>query len=361
MIPLTLGSATEAVLPFVARLRRSAETCQDPADARLVGWNDEDLAFAGRDGMFSIANTAIDDVDGDVVLIDPLRGAADRILRSGSKHNTLLVTERCDQLCVMCSQPPKKTHVDRFRYFSEACVLAEPDAVIGISGGEPTLYKPELLNLVENTLAARPDLRFHILTNGQHFDEPDIERLRLPTYAKVTWGIPLYASEAGLHDAIVGKVGAFERLEGSLAVLLTAGARIELRTVVLQTNVFQLHDLARHVANRLGFVESWSIMQLENIGFARNRWDHLFFDHVADFSPIERALDYAALYGLNARLFNFPKCTIPKQYRHLAPASISDWKRKYAPACEPCREKANCSGFFEWHPSAGLMEQVRPL
>ncbi|MBL7373277.1 His-Xaa-Ser system radical SAM maturase HxsC, partial [Escherichia coli] len=83
-------------------------------------------------------------------------------------------TERCDQLCVMCSQPPKKTHVDRFALFEQACLLAEPDSVIGISGGEPTLYKAELLGMIERVLTARPDLAFHVLTNGQHFQSEDI-------------------------------------------------------------------------------------------------------------------------------------------------------------------------------------------
>src|SRR3546814_9164946 len=95
----------------------------------------------------------------------------------------------------MCSQPPRKTHVDRFARLTHAGLLAPPNLVIGITGGEPTLYKHELFALVEQVLTIRPDLEFHILTNAQHFDEGDIPRLRQPLYSNVTWGIPLYASE----------------------------------------------------------------------------------------------------------------------------------------------------------------------
>lgn len=99
---------------------------------------------------------------------NPPPGRIERLLRSDSPHNTFLVTERCDQLCVMCSQPPKKTHVDRFVLLEEACLLAKPGELIGISGGEPTLYKGQLLGMLGRVLHAREDLQFHVLTNGQH-------------------------------------------------------------------------------------------------------------------------------------------------------------------------------------------------
>ena len=87
----------------------------------------------------------------------------------------------------------------------------------------------------------------------------------------------------------------------------------------------------------------------------------LHYDHSDDFAPIAEGLNIAQLHGINARLFNFPLCTVPANYRHLAPPSISDWKRKFAPSCGSCRAQHQCSGFFEWHPEAGLMEKVAPL
>jgi His-Xaa-Ser system radical SAM maturase HxsC len=359
MIPLTLGARSEASRPFVARVRCNGSDSGN-ADARLIAEVDGESAFASEQGLFALATRGLS-VDGDILLVDPERGAAERILRADSRHNTLLVTERCDQLCVMCSQPPKKTHVDRFQYFREACLLAPKGMLIGVSGGEPTLYKQELFELIEEVLEARSDLAFHVLSNGQHFDAGDIERLRNPIYRRVAWGVPLYSAEPDIHDEVVAKTGAFERLEQSFEVLLNAGARIELRTVVMKSTVPGLARLAERIAARLSFIESWSIMQLENIGFAKNRWGRLHYDHSAEFSPIAGALDVAQLHGINGRLFNFPLCTVPHNYRHLAPPSISDWKRKYAPACGSCRVQDQCSGFFEWHPEAGLMDKVSPL
>lgn len=361
MIPLSLPVLAEAERPFVTRLRTRRNGPAEPSDSYLVDSDPSGPSFAGSHGLIAIDGLAGADLDGDVILVQPLAGRAERLLRACSPHNTLLVTERCDQLCVMCSQPPKKTHHDRFDLLEEACLLAEPGSLIGISGGEPTLYKDQLCGMMERVLSAREDLEFHVLTNAQHFEQADVARLREPVYRRVSWGIPLYAADAALHDRIVGKEGAFARLEQSLAFLLHAGARIELRTVVLTTNLHALPDLARRVATRLRFVEIWSIMQLENIGFAKNRWCELHVDHRADFGPIAAALDCAALHGVPAQLFNFPRCTVPTVYREQAAASISDWKRKYMPACAACREQRDCCGFFEWHPDDDALAGISPL
>jgi His-Xaa-Ser system radical SAM maturase HxsC len=360
MIPLVLASRAESMAPYVARLRIAAAQMDGPADVLLVREDDDSCLFAGESGLLEIRGASSASLDGDIVLVEPMAGRIERLIRSTSPHNTYLVTERCDQLCVMCSQPPKKTHLDRFSAFREASLLAPRDMIVGISGGEPTLYKAELLHLIETVLAQRPDLEFHVLTNGQHFDDADIERLRHPLYRRVRWGIPVYAQEPALHDRIVGKPGAFVRLERSLAALLRAGASVELRTVVLTENVDALPTLAQYVSSRLNFAAAWSIMQLENIGFARNRWSGLYFDHRRRFEPIAAALDHALLFGIDARLLNFARCTVPSGYRHLAAPSISDWKRRYAPACGDCREKGKCSGFFEWHPDS-FEKGVTPL
>src|SRR3546814_19743436 len=84
-----------------------------------------------------------------------------------------------------------------------------------------------------------------------------------------------WSSDVCSSDLIVGKHGAFDRLGASLAHLLHAGARVELRTVLLRSNCAQLPALARYAGARLRFIPAWSIMQLEKIGFARQRWNEI--------------------------------------------------------------------------------------
>jgi hypothetical protein len=101
-------------------------------------------------------------------------------------------------------------------------------------------------------------------------------------------------------------------------------------------------------------------MQLENIGYGRKNWDHLFFDSGASFAPVAAAIDAARARGMSVALYNFPLCTVPPAYRDLAHASISDWKRRYLEPCKGCRLRTGCGGFFAWYPEAQGFASIGP-
>lgn len=362
MIPLRLrAEAPAGDTPFVVRIRdpRAGHSLvTGPFDAVLREADTAAAELDTRHGSLRLSGVPAADLAGDVLLVDPARSVAHRLIRAGSSHNTFLVTERCDQLCVMCSQPPKKHHTDLFAFFTQAALLAPPGITIGISGGEPTLYKEQLFAFLHRALTARPDLRFHVLTNGQHFEEADATHLAAFPVGRVLWGIPLYAATPALHDEIVGKQGAFARLADSLALLARCGAAIELRTVLMTVNAPALEILAAFIAAQLPFIAVWAIMQLENIGYGRRNWNRLFFDSGASFTQVAAALDAARGRGIPVALYNFPLCTVPAPYRPFAHASISDWKRRYLGPCDACQLRAGCGGFFAWYPEDRGFERL---
>ena len=147
----------------------------------------------------------------------------------------------------------------------------------------------------------------------------------------------------------------------TFALMARAGSAIELRTVVMQPNVDNLPSLARFITTRLPFISVWAIMQLENIGYGRMNWDSLFLDNSRDFTPIAKAIDIVRARGLEALLYNFPVCTVPSRYRAFAPATISDWKRRYLDTCDGCGARDTCGGFFEWYPDARGFSGIQAL
>ena len=285
---------------------------------------------------------------GEIWLVFPDPKKATRFFRPSANSNTLMFTERCDQYCIMCSQPPKNKDYLHWGLYEKALISVPSNTMFGISGGEPLLEKQSMLTLIENVILKRPDIKFHVLTNAQNFGEEDI--LRLTELNKnILWGIPLYSTDSEVHDAIVGKQGAHTQLLTNFTILYKAGAQVELRTVLLQQNAGYLSLIVNFIADKIPWISYWALMQLEPIGFARISFEEKFFDSSKQFEVIKLALDCARIRGISAKLYNFPYCSVEKRYRANTNKSISDWKNKYLETCDGCKEQEKCCGFFEWY------------
>ena len=347
MISLRLRLENDLSLaPFVVRIANGEQ--HDIQDALLISEEPGLLCYQANQGEFRIRDVSSGDIAGDVLLVDPQRKIAHRLIRARSQHNTFLITEQCDQLCIMCSQPPKPRHEDMFDHFLSAARLAPLDAQIGLSGGEPLLHKEKLFDFIDTSLATREDLSFHILTNGQHFSVDDLPWLQKHR-SRLLWGIPIYSDDPALHDEIVKKHGAFAQLSKNLSLLGLTGAALELRTVVMKKNVTSLARLADFISRYLPFATTWAIMQMERIGYGRMNWNQCFFDNSTDFTELGAAIDIMHARRQSIVLYNFPLCTIPSSFRGHAAQSISDWKQKFLPTCNHCRLRSRCAGFFEWY------------
>jgi His-Xaa-Ser system radical SAM maturase HxsC len=326
-------------------------------DARVTRQDTDCLYVSTPRAELKLHGVKTSEILGDVLLVVPHQGISSRLIRAKSKHNTLLITEQCDQMCVMCSQPPKSYHADWFDYYKIAIKLSPTDSTIGLSGGEPTLYKAQLFELLEDVFEHRPDIKFHILTNAQHFDDYDIGFLQASRMRNVCWGVPLYASDSIVHDQIVGKSGAFDTLIPNLQRLIHSPANVELRTVLVRQNKELLKSLSKYIGTHLRLIDVWAIMQLEYIGYAKANWDEIFVDTSMSFDEVSFAIDHSVIRGVIPTLYNFPMCTVPEPYRQYVVNSISDWKQKYLSECDGCDKNNVCGGFFQWYdPSRGFRE-----
>ena len=88
---------------------------------------------------------------GDVILLSK-RGEQIRVLwRAKSPLNSVLLTERCDHYCLMCSQPPKRGIDDWLlrAAFDLVRLLPRTTSGIAFTGGEPTLHGNDLVRLLK--------------------------------------------------------------------------------------------------------------------------------------------------------------------------------------------------------------------
>jgi His-Xaa-Ser system radical SAM maturase HxsC len=276
---------------------------------------------------------------GDIVSASP-DGARLRVLwRHSSQQNQVLLTERCDHFCLMCSQPPKERVDDWLleQAFDLVRLLPRDTREIGFTGGEPTLYGERLFRLLRLCRNLTPDAAVHVLSNGRRF----ADRAFAAGWARIDnpnlmVGIPIYGSEPTLHDYVVQARGAFDDTVRGLLNLGALDQRIEIRVVVHKQTAPWLPEIAEFIARNLPFVEQVALMGLEMTGFARANVDDVWIDPV----------DLLSSRGVKTMVYNHQLCLTDQRIWPFAVRSISDWKNEYHPECLRCSVVDRCGGFF---------------
>lgn len=287
--------------------------------------------------------------DGDVVRIDTERGALAVLYRRKAPSNSLLTTERCNHLCVMCSQPPK-TADDSYLIdeLLAAIPLFDPDTrEIGFTGGEPTLQWPRFVELVKAMRNYLPRTALHVLSNGRTFnDSRSAEEIAALRHPDLMLGIPLYAATSELHEYIVQAHGAFDETVRGILNLKRAGVKVELRVVIQQANYEQLPALATFIARNLVFLDHVALMGLEPIGYAKANLDSVWVDPVEYQPQLKSAVRTLQRARMPLSIYNHQLCTLDTSLWSHARQSISDWKNEFVGECSTCSVKHKCGGFF---------------
>jgi His-Xaa-Ser system radical SAM maturase HxsC len=287
--------------------------------------------------------------DGDVVAVDP-NGFARTLYRRASGHNFILVTEQCNSLCLMCSQPPKAIDdSDRFEEHLRLVDLIDPSTrELGITGGEPTLFRDRFLELIARCKERLPATALHILSNGRLFwYRRFAEKLGAIAHPDLVVGIPLYSDVDSRHDHIVQASGAFEETVIGLQNLDRYGVRVEIRVVLHALSIPRLPQLATFIARNFPFASQVALMGLEMFGLVHQHLAELWID------PADYQLELAAASGIlcdagmNVAIYNHQLCVLDRRLWPLARRSISDWKNVYLPECRECSAITDCGGFFQ--------------
>jgi len=288
--------------------------------------------------------------DGDVISLEPSAGIVRVLFRKSSSYNHFLLTERCNNSCLMCSQPPRAVQdgwiVDEIL---EALPLIDRSAAeIGFTGGEPTLLGDRFIELVRATESYLPNTALHILSNGRSFAKDGFAALLAAVrHHDLMIGIPLYSDLPHEHDYVVQADGAFDETIRGILNLKQHHVRVELRVVLQRPTTKRLPDLARFIARNLLFVDHVALMALEITGFAKANLDRLWIDPMEYGRELQSAVGVLSRAGIRTSIYNSQLCVLPKDLHHFARRSISDWKQQYLPVCDQCSARERCAGFFE--------------
>lgn len=301
--------------------------------------------------------------DGDVVALNP-GGYVRTLYRIASRHNALLATDRCNSFCLMCSQPPRAVDDrDRIEEHLRLIELMDPaTSELGITGGEPTLLKDDLLRIVERCRDLLPGMALHILSNGRLFYYGAFaRRLGAIGHPDLMIGVPLYSDLDVEHDFVVQAAGAFDQTMIGLQNLGRFGVPIEIRIVIHRLTYQRLPQLAEFIYRNLSFSAHVALMGLEMMGFAVPNQDALWIDPHDYRNELREATRFLAGRGMNVSIYNHQLCVVPEEVRSFCRQSISDWKNDYIPECSSCAARESCGGFFSSSLVRRYSSHIKPL
>lgn len=343
----------------------------------LVSWCDE-RREAGLTNIFPIVSDArflkqnnsgvIDQFSllqvGDVVSASSDSRFLQVLYRETDLHHTIFITNRCNSLCIMCSQPP--TPQDDSWLIDEGRLIARhirnPPAVFGFTGGEPLLAGRRLRQLLDEFLSIHRNSYLEVLTNGRLFSDHRLAaELVDGLEPRVSWMVPLYGHADFLHDFVVQTPGAFDETIDGLLELRSRNQRVQLRVVLIRPVLEHLSAIAEFICRNLCFVEDVALMACEPTGFARANRELTKIDYIEWQSEIAAAVKIFADMNIKVVLMNLPRCLLSKELWTYAAKSISDWKNVYAEECSFCVEKPNCCGLFASTAGGWLPGRLDPI
>ena len=286
---------------------------------------------------------------GDVIGVHTSSRRMRSLYRKSERHVTMLITERCNNYCLMCSQPPKD--IDDGWILQEVAAtlrLIDPSTTtITFTGGEPLTDTDDFLGLIEIAKAALPETRIQVLTNGRAFADPEVAKAWAAIkHPNLSAAIPVYSAVDHLHDYVVQAKGAFDETILGILRLKNLGQHVQIRMVLHALTIPRLKETAEWFARNLPYVDHVALMGLENTGFAIANDKELWIDPIDYQAELAHAVTVLRSAKVNVSVFNLPLCVLAPEVRPYAVQSISDWKNSYVEACDQCTLRADCAGFF---------------
>ena len=268
-----------------------------------------------------------------------------------SIDNYFFVTGKCNSNCIMCPSAnylrKNASEADIQSLIELAKHIPTDTKHLTITGGEPFMAGKKIFEFISFLKDKYETTEFLILTNGRIFAVEEYVRLLWESIPqKCIIGIPIHGAQACTHDAITRADGSFKQTIAGIKRLLSLKLRVELRLVVCNLNLDDFDKLAELIIDELPTVEYVSVMATEMTGNAYINREQVWVPYRKAFSSIVAAVKKLIENEIDVKLYNFPLCTVKKEFWTLCEKSISPDKIRYAEICDECSYKKACGGVF---------------
>jgi His-Xaa-Ser system radical SAM maturase HxsC len=265
--------------------------------------------------------------------------------------NTLYVVNQCNSNCIMCPDTDYRRQLPRtisFEDINRQIVAMNPqNSDVIITGGEPTLLKYDLIDVILACYKQMPDVKVTLLTNGRALADKAYALSFKPLSAdRFVVEIPIHGYDADTHDYITQSRGSFEQTVEGIKSMISFGIPVAIRIVVSKLNSNYLHKMCEFLVEEFPQLICINIMGVEMLGSAYKNKESVWIDFSNLKTGLENCVEICFRGGITPRLFNYPLCLIDEKYWIFYKKSITPSKVLFKEDCSNCSLKSRCGGFF---------------
>jgi His-Xaa-Ser system radical SAM maturase HxsC len=240
------------------------------------------------------------------------------VYQDSSSDNVLFITNQCNSNCVMCPDSNavrKKDLGSRIEYLHRLIeLIPSGTSHLTITGGEPTLLKWDLIDILAQCKEKFTNTEFLMLSNGRSFADREYRESFLEAIPnEFRLAVPVYGSTPEVHDSITRVPESFNQTIVALKALQSKIA-IEIRIVVMQDTYKSLPDIANYIVKSLPYTYTVSIMGMELLGNAAINRDKLWINFPSTVPYIEKSVRILLSAGIDVRIYNYPLCNLPPDH-----------------------------------------------
>ena len=305
-----------------------------------------------KDNIKFICGVSCENImQGDIAEIDLKKNSCKILYKINSNENVILTTNQCNNNCIMCPDTDgirKNRHnadINQLKLLVE--LMDDKTKFVCITGGEPTLLKENLFDLLESCKRRLNNTEFIMLTNGRAFYYENYTRRFLKSSpTNIIIGIPLHSYKEDVHDFITRVKGSFTQTFVGIKNLLEHNQLIELRVVINKFNYLDLNHIAEMISEEFPDCYRVNFMAMEILGNAYLNVEDVWVDFDKFSKILEKACMTLLSKGIRAYIYNIPLCYVDKKLWSITKKSITEYKIKYGEECGNCKVKDKCGGFF---------------
>lgn len=275
-----------------------------------------------------------------------------RKLHDGKDSSALIyLTNQCNSNCIMCPDSVKLRTMENtvtvdsvLEYIS---LLPTDLEHIDITGGEPTLLKQALPDVIRRAGEQAEQAELLMLSNGRSFASQKYAAC-FGEFAekKLRIEIPIHSANPQKHDFIAGCTGSFAQTKAGIHNLLANKVEVGIRIVVSKLNYRELDAVIELVHTEFPQIRLVHIMGMEMLGNAWHNREKVWVEFDEAQPYLQRAVQTCFACGIDPGLYNFPLCLFESRYWYCYKNSISGYKIRYQEECKKCQEQGRCGGFF---------------